>query len=691
MSDRRRDRRFDVLRPGRAASMGARDLRRARRRAAQALIDGPQAAHGPGQGAGPGAQDGPRSDLPGLAALAALAAIAHLVAPMTFPGGFAGIDALFVLLGFVAARGLAGAQAKAQVQAGGRMPWAALIRRALAAFWPPLLAALAAIAALSFWALPPDALARFSMTLVTAPAAAVNIAMAPGAPLTAPAGALPLAHLWAPAAAAQLLAALALLTAVAAPRMPQGFPALLSLLLAASFAYAVQAAPGGLAYTSAAARGWEVLTGALVAAGAGPELRPRIAGAAGIAGAALLGVALAWSPGPSGAPGFPSLAPVAGAALILMAEGRGPVARILSLRPLAALGRNAWGLWLWLPAAAALAVSVRGEGAALGLPLAAAALAALTVGGALAALRRRMRWGVGAGLGLLCAAALVFTGWQGLRSGGAPQRLSPGALAVLEAAAPPFDEERCAASPLFPGCDFGVGIENPYDGVGLRGALAPARVALWGDGAALAALPGVAAAATRAGLRGLSLARPGCPPFIGPNASEDCAAMVAAAPKMAAEAGGRMVVLSGGFARAMARDPGGALQLVAAAEAAHDAGLQVIVLPPPPTLAFDLGAARLRRERFGTPLPPAPSRAAYRAETALLLRAAAAMPPGTVYVDLLDAWCPLDPDKGPRASACLLEDETGAPLYRDDALPTAAGAMLAAPALAQVFEVSTPR
>ena len=70
MTRGRRDRRFDVLRPGQAAKVSARELRRDRRRAAAAMLEGPSAAPraAPGAADDQGAAPAPQPSPQGLAA-----------------------------------------------------------------------------------------------------------------------------------------------------------------------------------------------------------------------------------------------------------------------------------------------------------------------------------------------------------------------------------------------------------------------------------------------------------------------------------------------------------------------------------------------------------------------------------------------------------------------------------------------
>ena len=700
---------------------------------------------------GPGAPDwspaaahhatspGRRADIDGLRAVAVLAIIAYHAGAVWMPGGFAGVDVFFVISGFAITRLLL-----AEHAAEGRISplrfWARRARRIL----PALFVVLAVSSALAWALMLPLALESHSHLLAHAALFAANIALAEGPGyFSASAQMQPLLHLWSLGVGAQFYIAFPVLAAAVLARAPHIFPALLALLLALSFGAAVLgvAQAPEPAFFLPQMRAWQVLTGALIAAGVAPRLPPRAQALAGVLGAMILAACFAWLPGGAGFPGFPALAPVAGAALILLSEGRGPVGALLSLRAAVWVGLISYALYLWhwpllvfarimfggaegapvaLPLIAAIALAWlswrfverpfrRPAGAGVDRPAGAdasspAGAGASSPAGVDASFPPRMGARPSAGLlsprGAAVAAAggtaLFFAvGVAGIASRGAPERFAPEVRQMLNL-------QGGHASALDQGCaargDAMIAAGGVAGGAAEALALAcrfgdpaaPASVMVWGDEMAMAIQPAIDAAAGALGVGGVRALRAACAPIPGPvmradAASRACAAFNALAPEMAALAGVRVAVLAGSFAARLQEDPGRAISLVHAVEGLAARGIRAIIVPPPPRPGFDVPDALARRAVYGMALRDGADAGAYAADLALLRRAVAAMPRGTILVDLAPVLCP-DP-----GAPCPVTDASGAPLLADDAHLSRAGAALIAPALSDALSRALAR
>src|SRR5581483_2628778 len=330
----------------------------------------------------------------------------------------------------------------------------------------------------------------------------------------------PLLHLWSIAVEEQfyLLFPLMLWALVRTPRWR--LRALLGAILIVSFALSVW----GVAHARAAAfyllpsRAWELMLGALLAAGAvaPPDQRWLREGMA-LAGLLLIGyAAFAYTP-QMPFPGAAALAPCLGAAMLIHA-GRGATLtnRMLGTRPLAFIGLVSYSLYLWHWPVFVFAHYFLYR--TLG-PWEIAGLIALSFGLAVFSWHvverpfrgKRLAIGRGklfAGAAGLMTAAAAFAGLA-IGAGGFPERLDPRIRMILA--------ERQDHEPRIGRC-FGLSARDVRNGdlcrIGSKAAVKPSFI-LWGDSHADALLPAVDTVAKRQGRKGIFAGTDSCAPLLG--------------------------------------------------------------------------------------------------------------------------------------------------------------------------------
>ena len=275
-------------------------------------------------------------------------------------GGYAGVDVFFVISGFVITRLLLGER-----ESTGRIS----LSRFYARRAKRLLPLAATVVAVTLVLASTDAFsAGGGVDEVSGDAIAAGLYLAnwhfaaeAGDYFASPELVSPLQHFWSLAVEEQfylvwplLLLGLVLLLGSRGGPTPRNRVALVvGAIAAASFAHAlaVTGADPGPAYFSTFARVWELALGALLAlVPLGARLPRPAAAALGWAGLAAIVFATAAFGDDSGFPGAAALVPTLGAAALIAAgaaRSAGAPTRLLALRPMQAIGRHSYALYLW--------------------------------------------------------------------------------------------------------------------------------------------------------------------------------------------------------------------------------------------------------------------------------------------------------------------------------------------------------
>lgn len=287
-----------------------------------------------------------RPEIDGLRALAVVAVVGFHARIPGFQGGFAGVDIFLVISGY-----LIGGLVLSEIN-DGRFSLTDFYERRVRRILPALLAMLAASLLAGFMLLPND-FRQFGASLAATASLLSNLLFTRGAGyFHLDADATPLLHTWSLAVEEQfylLFPALLLLVRRRGPGAVRIVMAAAALLSLAYSVWAVRTHPT-LAFYSPASRAWEFLAGALLASGlVSPPAGRKAGDLAALTGMVLIGLSMWRLSSASAFPGVNAIPVVLGAALVLhgaQAEGS-RIARLLSLRPLVAVGLASYSLYLW--------------------------------------------------------------------------------------------------------------------------------------------------------------------------------------------------------------------------------------------------------------------------------------------------------------------------------------------------------
>jgi len=283
----------------------------------------------------------------GMRAIAVLSVVAYHAWPAAAPGGFIGVDVFFVISGFVITRMLA-----REIDEG-RFDYLAFLVRRIRRLLPAAAVCFVAIGALAGFVLLPDAFEEFGRSLTAASLIYANFHFhARTGYFSAPAPEQPLLHTWSLAVEDQFYLIWPLLLAVLlAARQRKAAPWVVAGLLIISLAHAEMtlSKDSDYAFYMLAPRGWELMTGALVALANPPAFsKPWAYHALGLGGVALIAASIALINSQSKFPGLNAAPACLGAAFIILSGRREtPLRRLLSSRPFVFVGLISYSLYLW--------------------------------------------------------------------------------------------------------------------------------------------------------------------------------------------------------------------------------------------------------------------------------------------------------------------------------------------------------
>jgi peptidoglycan/LPS O-acetylase OafA/YrhL len=462
----------------------------------------------------PGGSGVYRPDIDGLRAVAVLAVLLFHCGVPGFPGGYVGVDAFFVISGFLITGQLAG-----DIEAG-RLSIGRFYDRRIRRIVPALFVTLVLTAVASATLLLPSYLVAMSRVLLATAASVSNIYLwQQTGDYFAPSAAFqPLLHTWSLAVEEQFYLFVPLLMIAGARPLRRRWILLFLPLSLASFALSVHAtttAPTANFYLLPT-RAWEFGIGALVATTPLPAIGRRWAAEVVAAAAlALLLLPVFLFDDATAFPGLNALWPCLGTALIIHVgrTGRPVVTALLGRRPCAAVGLISYSLYLvhW-PIVSLMryrAVAPLDGAQIVGVLIASFVLATLMrrfveqpFRRPAAALTRRRVFA-----GALCAIALVgLLGFAGVAGRGFPARF------------PGFAEQEIPGHALWKrGRCFLTG-EADYRDWSLqdctRIATGPRKVLLWGDSFAGQFASGILANAEALHATVIQYTAAGCPPVL---------------------------------------------------------------------------------------------------------------------------------------------------------------------------------
>lgn len=283
-----------------------------------------------------------RPDIDGLRALAVLAVLIYHAGFSFLPGGFMGVDIFFVISGFLITSFIVRDIKDGTFSMVGF--WERRARRIL----PPLfVVVVATLAAGAFIFLPFD-FAQLGKEMASQAVFGSNILfMFQGGYFADGDGFKALLHTWSLAVEEQFYLFYPIGMALFARFVSRNFfyiilpAAILSLVLC----LCVSHYSDRVAFYALPFRGWELLAGALVAIA--PAMRPSLRNIAAFVGVGCILWSLFFYHPPMPFPGWPTLFPVIGASLLIWSGGGTLAGKILSLKPMVAIGLISYSLYLW--------------------------------------------------------------------------------------------------------------------------------------------------------------------------------------------------------------------------------------------------------------------------------------------------------------------------------------------------------
>jgi peptidoglycan/LPS O-acetylase OafA/YrhL len=288
-----------------------------------------------------------RPEIDGLRAAAVLGVVAYHFQPELLPGGFVGVDVFFVISGYLICRNILSAVGAGKFSLKGF--YSGRIRR----LYPSYLTVMLASTLVAWFLLPPEKMQYYATSLISSLLYFSNINFWLEAGYFDINSSLkPLLHTWSLSAEEQyyLFFPVTVLLAVRLRlRLLYVFAALLLLSFAANCLQLKQS-PSAVFYLLPY-RGWELLTGALLALGAYPGVRfARLHHISLLAGMVLIGLSFALINHTMPFPGYLAAMPVAGTWLVIGSSQHVRSAwalRLLRAAPVVRVGLMSYALYLW--------------------------------------------------------------------------------------------------------------------------------------------------------------------------------------------------------------------------------------------------------------------------------------------------------------------------------------------------------
>jgi peptidoglycan/LPS O-acetylase OafA/YrhL len=289
-----------------------------------------------------------RADIDGLRAVAVLAVLFHHLSASLLPGGYAGVDIFFVISGY-----LITAQIRQEAVAG-TFSLRHFYQRRINRIVPALVAVVAATLLAGALLLSPADLVLLVKSAACTLLGVSNVFFWQeyGNYFASVAAEAPLLHTWSLGVEEQFYLVWPLFI-VLLFKFVRGKTAAIMLTLLTLLAIAVSElgtrTVASASYYLLPTRFFELMLGGVLALATaqGQRLPRAFAGASGIAGLLLVAGSLALLTKTSTFPGINALWPALGSALLILAGSTGPVARLLTARPMVFTGQISYSLYLW--------------------------------------------------------------------------------------------------------------------------------------------------------------------------------------------------------------------------------------------------------------------------------------------------------------------------------------------------------
>ena len=286
-----------------------------------------------------------RRDIDGLRAIAVVPVLLFHAHVAPFSGGFVGVDVFFVISGYL----ISGILAREMER--GEFSVTRFYERRARRILPALFAMIAFVLVTASWLYLPGDFEGVPRSALMTLAFLPNIwFFTQTGYFGGGADTMPLLHCWSLGVEEQFYIGFPLLLWLIARYAPRSRIIIVAAVALISFAWAwwTQYDGDGFAFYLLPPRAWELFAGALLAIGAVPELRSRrTRELLSLAGLVLIGYAVFGYDRQTPFPGLTAILPVAGSMALLHCAPGTLTGRVLSLRPLVAIGLISYSLYLW--------------------------------------------------------------------------------------------------------------------------------------------------------------------------------------------------------------------------------------------------------------------------------------------------------------------------------------------------------